>query len=121
MLDDSPRITFRLGEAVFAQAQQLAARCEQSLSQLMRDAIGLVLANPAPYLALLSSRVLARHPAPTPAQQGAFERYAVERQATLDRLLATYTFPDLGPLIAACEPSSEALHTTREMGTNLAP
>src|SRR5262245_53587774 len=83
------------------QVQALAARHDQSLSQLCRDALHLLLSDPAPYLALLSSRVLARHPRPTPAQAAASER-----------LIADAALVDLGALVAACSPSPPALHPT---------
>src|SRR5262245_17389596 len=90
MLDETPRVTFRLDDATYSQVQALAQRHEQSLSQLCRDALTRLLANTAPYLDLLSARVLQHHARPTPEQQANFAAY-----------LRTYQAPDLRALLAS--------------------
>jgi hypothetical protein len=106
MVDDAPRVTFRVNTTVYAQMQQLAQRHEQSLSQLCRDAVALLLADPAPYLALLSDRVLARYKRPTPAQ-------AEAAQQLIDAAMAV----DLSPLIAASTPPHESCIGEAKRGT----
>lgn len=94
MYDDSPHVSFRLTPELLAQVQTFAARHDQSLSQLCRDALTLLLADPAPYLDLLSSRVLAHYRTPTPAQVAASERLIAEAQMVdLSGLIAQTTRP----------------------------
>jgi hypothetical protein len=70
MFDPCPRVTVRLNDTAYDQVQQLAARCEQSLSQVVRDAITLLLADLPRYYDLLNTRLLA-HAAPPTAEQAA--------------------------------------------------
>jgi hypothetical protein len=82
MLDDSPRVTFRVNDIVYAQMHALAARHEQSLSQLCRDAVALLLADTTAYNDLLSRRVLAHARPPTPAQAEASQHLIIQAMAT---------------------------------------
>jgi hypothetical protein len=78
MSDDHPRLIFRCDAATLAQVQALARHHDQSLSQICRDAIALLLANLPRYEALLSARVTQRYAPPTPEQQAAFEIYRAQ-------------------------------------------
>jgi hypothetical protein len=93
MHDDQPHVSFRLTPELLAQVQTLAQRHDQSLSQLIRDSLTLLLADPTAYLTMLSDRVLECYKMPTPEQARA-------SQQLIDAAMLT----DLSGLIAACTP-----------------
>ena len=99
MLDECPRVTFRVNEAVYDQMLQLAQRHGESLSQLCRDAIALLIANPQPYYDMLSARVLAQHKMPTREQMEASQQ-----------LIRDAKLVDMSALVAACSPPPPPLH-----------
>ncbi len=94
MHEDQPHVSFRLTPELLAQVQTFAVRHDQSLSALCRDALHLVLTNPEPYLAMLSSRVQQHYRPPTSAQAEAAQRYLAEALAVdLTSLLASLPPP----------------------------
>jgi hypothetical protein len=74
MLDTTPRVTFRVDDATYAQVCALAQRHGESLSQLCRDALALLIAHPQAYYDVLNSRLLARCKPPSAEQAAASEK-----------------------------------------------
>jgi hypothetical protein len=73
--DDRPRLTFRLDADTFAQVLSLAQRHDESVSQLCRDALELLLSDVGRYHRLRMSRLAQRYAPPTPAAVRYVEEY----------------------------------------------
>lgn len=73
-------VHLRLDDATAAQLEALADTWHQSLSQVMRDALQLLLRHPEDYAALVTARLGYTH-RPTPAQARNVERLLREHDA----------------------------------------
>jgi hypothetical protein len=88
------RVTFQLTQHDADALQRLAERHDQSLSQLLRDAVALLLSDMSRYYSLLTDRLLQHAKPPTPEQQANFDAYMRTYQAPdFDALLATMPQP----------------------------
>jgi hypothetical protein len=99
MRDESPRLHFRCDVHTLAQIQQLAATTEQSVSQVLRDAVEQLLANEPQYRALVMQRTVQKYKPPTPEQHAAAQRLIADAMAIdLSLLFASMSLPrDNGP------------------------